>query len=262
MAIMIKIGDLTSPLTGLFYLDATTQFNRTYKGKISTNPLDSGAQLSDHYSADNPVVNISGVISGVDFSPIPPMLLFEGEQVMNQNPQPVEVNVTNQQSSWRQFVPDSIDQFLPNADPALIVDTGSRQDFKDMIEELMSTVMSGVFYNDKLGRWQNYMTPITIVETDGVQIVKAVGGYAFTGFSIKEDTNTGESLHLEMTLEKPRFADSMQAEAPKPAKGSSAATKAAKTQDKGVVSTNEVGDEEKANIVSDRVYSTDLLGMN
>lgn len=68
MSIAIKIGDDTTPVQGLIYLDATTSYGRSYSGKVTAFPMDSGVSVTDHFISDNPKFSVEGYLSAVDLS--------------------------------------------------------------------------------------------------------------------------------------------------------------------------------------------------
>lgn len=256
MSLLVKIGDTTSSVRGVVYLDAVTSYERSYSGKVSSHPLESGVAVSDHFSGDNPKFSISGIISGVDLSAIPSLLFVDGEPVMNYNLTPSPVEISNLNASWRRYLPDSIDQFIPNTLPVAIVDPRARQDFKEEIEALFERVIDSVYFNESRKRWENRMTLITLIETEGSKLGRSTGNLVLTSCRVSEDPETGESLKLDLSFERVRFATVEMAEAPKPIKGSSASKQAAETKDKGSVTAEQKKAIESPN---DHAYAMEVL---
>lgn len=253
MSLIVKIGDLDAPVNGVVFLDAVTSYDRSYSGRVSSHPLENGVSVSDHFSGDNPKFTISGVISGVDLSPLPALLDVEGEPVLNVNQSPNAVEINDLTSSWRRFVPDSIDQFIPNTQPTVITDQAARQDFKEEIEALFEKVIDSVYFNEGRNRWENRATLVTLIETEGINLGRSTGNLIITNFRVKEDPNTGESMTLDLTFERVRFATVESAEAPKPQSGTRASKQAQSTKDKGSVTAEQKSDIESPD---DHAFST------
>lgn len=47
--------------------DSIASFSDTYKGNVSSHPIEDGAKISDHVITENPVININGVVSDYNF---------------------------------------------------------------------------------------------------------------------------------------------------------------------------------------------------
>lgn len=246
MSILLKIGDKESPASGLIYLNATTEYSRSFSGTLSSNPLDAGAKVSDHFTSDNPKFTIAGVISGVDFSPYPSKIELDGEKPLNVNESPEAVEVSNLLSSWGKLIPDSVGQFLPNTTPQIKMDTQERQDSKEGVETLLEEVMTSLFFNEKRNRFENKMTLVTMFEVENGNLGRSTGDLVITSYNVKEDPESGDALFISLTLEKARFSTLQTAEAPQPEKGTDVSKQAATTKDKGTVSGEKADAETKA----------------
>ena len=49
MTIALKIGNEESQVRGFIYLDAVVSYTKTLGGKVTSFPVDSGVQISDHF---------------------------------------------------------------------------------------------------------------------------------------------------------------------------------------------------------------------
>ena len=243
MSLAIKFGDYSTPnqdIRGIIYLDATTQYGKKFGGKVTSHPIESGANVSDHFTVQNPKFQVNGVISGADLSPIPSNIFLEDEGVMNAN-QPAEAaTIVDLNSTLRKFVPDSLGQFVPSMAPQVIGGNTPRTDFKEQVEALLELIMSGLYFNEQRNRWENRMVLITLYETIGSYLGKSRYNLVLTDYSVRETVETGNGLFLELAFEQVRFATSEKAEAPKPAKGSDTAKKAGSSQNKGTAKTETI----------------------
>lgn len=235
MSIALKFGDLADPtqLSGVIYLDSTTNYSKNFSGRVSSHPLGSGATVSDHFTSDNPRIEISGVISGADLSAFPSNLTIDGGRVLNSNPQPPAAIVSNLPSTLRKLVPDSLGQWIPNLVPAIIGGSSSRTDYKEEVEALLETIMTGVFFNEQRSRWQNRMTLITLYETVGSYSGKSIPNLVLTNYRTREDAESGDALFLDLTFEQVRFSTVERAEAPAPRRGTDIDKASKVSKDKG-----------------------------
>ncbi len=258
MTIAVKFGDLTDPkqLSGFIFLDAVTVYTKTFGGRVTEHPIETGVSITDHFISENPKFKISGVISGVDLSPIPYLLKTldttenlsgaEAEKIKNINPPPVPVNISDIGAGLSRFLPDVISQFLPDTLGTVTGGDGPRQDFRQEVELFLETLMTGVFFNEDRKRWENRMTISTIYEVDGNQLGKSYTNTVMTQYNVTENVESGEGLFLELSFEQVRFATSEAAEAPAPQKGTPEARGAAPTKDKGTAKTTEVSSTDSA----------------
>lgn len=200
--------ELPEDPSGFIYIDAVTAYTQDYKGQVTKHPVDSGASITDHFIKENPVFSLSGVISGVDISPIPSMIRdFEGRSPNNANPQPEAVTINSGSSGLLQFLPDSIGQFLSVGSPlAEVPGSGLRNDFTDDVRDALVDILSGVKFNSKTNRFDSFIQTVEIYEFVGFNIKSITFDLVMTNFKIREDVNTGEGLYFDCTLEQVTFA--------------------------------------------------------
>lgn len=223
MSIALKFGDLNDPqsLSGFIYVDATTELNKNYKGKVTEHPIDAGASITDHYISSNTTYRLSGVISSFDLSPIPSMINIDGEVPLNINAQPNAVSVSDFGSGLKRLIPGSIAQFLPTNLAVVTVDGSGRKDYSGDITELIRQVMTGLTFNQERNRWENQMTPITMYEMDGNSITTSTENLILTDFQIMENVENGDALTFSATFEQVRFVTLEKVETPKAARNTS-----------------------------------------
>jgi hypothetical protein len=255
MSIAVKFGDLLDPkqLSGFIYLDAVTSYAKSFGGRITEHPVETGVSISDHYISENPKFRVNGVISGVDLSPIPSTFFLDDQNPLNANPPAPPITISDSGSSLKKFLPDVVTQFLPKTSLTVSGDV-IRQDHKQEVETLLETIMNGLYYNEDRKRQENRMTLSTLYEMDGNLISKSYTNCVLTGYDVKEEVDSGDALFLELTFEQVRFATSDVAEAPKPVKKTPVARGTAKSKDKGTVPTNTSSATVPKN---DRAFSTD-----
>lgn len=238
--IAIKFGDLSDPnqLSGLLFLDAVTSYTKSWSGEVTEHPLELGVSVSDHYISKNPSFTVEGVFSGVDISPIPWALQVDGNIPINANPPPTHITVNNLGSGLLKWLPDSITQFLPNSSPSILGATDRRDPRRD-IEELLETIMNGVYANEETNKYENRMTLSTIYETDEGQLGKSYPNCVITGYSVNENVESGEGMFVTLNFEQVRFAESESVDAPAPRKGSSTSRSVSKSKNKGSQNTKD-----------------------
>lgn len=236
MSIAIKFGDETNEnsLAGVLYIDATTDFNRDYSGKVTEHPIEAGASITDHFISSNPKIKITGVFSHVDFSQYPKNIrIGDNDLVMNANSRPTAVGASDIGTSLSRFIPGAISQFLPNVPTNVSIDTGARVNYRDFIETFMRELITGLYYNKDRERWENRMTPSTIYVVERGIPLPFMSDVVLVNFSIKEDADTGEALFFDSSFEKVNFVTLEKAEAPKPERNTADSRATTKTENKG-----------------------------
>ena len=211
MTLALKWGDpkKTDEFSGFIYIDSVGSYTQEYRGQVSKHPIDTGASVSDHFISENPVYNITGVISSTDFSNIPYYIRDqENNRPFNAQQQPPPVSVQSTGGDLLQYLPDTIGQFLNLSSPTVEVfgdvRTGLSSEIasKDMIELLLL----GLKYNPKTDRAESNIQTVQLYEYDGLNIRDIITDLVITGFRVREDAETGDGLFLDLTLEKVRFA--------------------------------------------------------
>lgn len=243
MSLAIKFGDSgdKNAISGVIYFDAVTDYSKDYSGRVTEHPIEAGASVSDHYISANPKFRISGVISSVDFSSIPSLVVLEGEQLLNRNSTPSPVSVLDL-GSLSQFLPGVVSQFLPSVSPSILSDSSNRTNYKMQIEQLLEKLLTGLYYNEERARWENRMTPTTLFEMQGATPVRPIQNLIITNFSSKEDEGSGDALMIEMSLEQVKFVTLEKVDAPKPQRSTPTARGTTKTQEKGNATTTTVSE--------------------
>lgn len=258
MSIAVKFGDLLNPdqLSGFIYLDAVTNYSKSFGGRITEHPVETGVSISDHFVSENPKFRVNGVISGVDLSPIPSTFFLDDQNPLNANPPAPPITISDSGSSLKKFLPDVVTQFLPKTSLTVSGDV-IRQDHRQEVETLLETIMNGLYYNEHRKRQENRMTLSTIYEMDGNSISKSYTNCVLTSYDVREDVGSGDALFLELSFEQVRFATSDVAEAPKPLKKTPTSRAVAKSENKGTVPASAPASVETTVPKKDRAFSTD-----
>lgn len=236
MSIAITFGDMADPqsLSGAIYFSATTEYTRSYKGKLTEHPIESGAKIVDHFVSDNPVIKVSGIISSFDFSNIPSDLILDGMPMLNNQGAPTPVNVLDKGGSLKSLIPDVVTQFMPSLMNSVVqMDGVERTTFNEEIENFLLDLMAGVTYNVDRERWENRMTTSRLYMIDGLTPSLLFSDLVCTSVDVKENADTGEDLDLSFTFEQVKFVTTESADAPTPPKNTDTAKKTSKETSKG-----------------------------
>jgi hypothetical protein len=213
MTIAFKIGDDTTPIKGLIYMDAVTSYTRSIGGKVTSHPVDSGVSVSDHFISDNAKFQVEGVITGVDLTGLSSLVKIGDDKPNNSRSKPTAAQITETEDVLK-FLPSAVKQFFPGANPKVKAQKGDEVSLSE-IEGILTTLLNGVFYNEVEKRWRNKMVTTTLYEMEGTNFKNARTDLIITEVSFREDVNTGEALYLSITLEKLRFVSLLKVDAPK-----------------------------------------------
>lgn len=234
MTIALKIGNDDSQVKGFIYLDAVTSYTRNMGGKVTSFPLDSGVNISDHFIGNNRKFQLEGIITGADLTGLSDLVKIDNQKPMNARKQPQAATVEGP-SGDLSFIPSGVSQFFQSKDVKVSGVQGGTFSVPE-IEELLSNLLTGSFYNAAEKRWRNKMVTTVLYEMDGVNFANARTDLVITDVSIREDAETGDALFISMSLEKVRFVTLDKTEMPKNAKPE-VKKKVTATENKGKVDT-------------------------
>lgn len=216
MTIALKIGSQDSQIQGFIYLDAVTRYGRDLSGKVTSFPVDSGANISDHFISNNPKFTLEGIISDVDITGISDNVKLDDQKPMNAKVKPFTPMITPQQDTL-QFLPSAVKQFIDKTSPVVYLEKSSQTSIP-AIQMLLVELMKGVYYNSADNRWRNKMTATTLYEMEGSNFVNAHTDLVITNVGFEEDTETGDALKLSLSLEQIRLVNIDKTDMPKLAK--------------------------------------------
>lgn len=204
MSIALKIGDENSEVKGFIYLDAVTVYTKTLSGKVTSFPVDSGVNISDHFISSNPKFTIEGVISGADISGISDQVKIGDEKPMNARPQPRTPTIIEPSSGGLlQFLPSVVKQFLTSPEPK-VTTYATMNTSAPAVEAFLDNLMSATYYNAVDKRWRNKMTTTVLYEMAGKNFINAHTDLVITDVNRTETVDGGEALYLSISLEKIR----------------------------------------------------------
>jgi len=176
----------------VLYFDAITNVEEQYNATITKHPLARGAFISDHTITDNKKFTLKAVLSDADFNLNRPSdegwVSVTDKQFTNNTQTTIPVKITNEGAKWRSFLPEIVSQFTANTIPTVTVTPQTkvktahavRFDLIDMFEKKES---------------------FTLVEYNTNLVSRSWANVSFTSLSFAEDTDTGEGLFPNMTME-------------------------------------------------------------
>lgn len=233
MTIALKIGSEDSQVQGFIYLDAVTRYSHSLSGKVTSFPVDSGANISDHFIVNNPKFTLEGVVSDVDVTGMSDKVKVDDRKPVNSKQQPQTPSIAAQ-STALQYLPSAVKQFLSRGTPVVSADLAGQTTIP-AVEMLFTELMRGTYYNSADNKWRNKMTPTVLYEMNGTAFANAHTDLVITDVSFDEDADSGDALRMSISLEKVRFVVIEQTDMPKLAK-SGVKKKVAKTDKKGTPS--------------------------
>lgn len=211
MTFAIKWGSFDSDdnNAGMVYFDAITASSQSYKGQVTSHPVDGGGNITDHFIRENPIFQFSGIITGTDLSSSSFLIKDEaGGSAFNAKQEPISVSVTNAGSKLLQFLPVSIGQFLDKQDANLVFDPETRTDLQYEIacRDLIVNLIQGIYYNKETQQLENKINLIDLYEFDDVNIRRITNNLVITSFNVNETPESGDALFFDITLEQVEFA--------------------------------------------------------
>lgn len=200
MSLAIKFGntdDLTTT-SGFIYIDAVTNYTRDFKGQVTSHPIGSGGNISDHFIRNNPTYSITGVISGADISIGKERLMGESADIpINVNPRDVPATSVNDSDSLLSVLPETISQFFVDANSSVsVASSNSRRDVLNTVRLLLENL----FEKDGLSL-------ITLYEYKNNKLDKVIDPLVMTSLVFTEDPESGVALYINATLEHVTFTE-------------------------------------------------------
>lgn len=215
MTIALKIGNEDSQVKGFIYLDAVTAYTKTLGGKVTSFPVDSGVNISDHFISNNQKISFEGVVSDVDITGVSDLIEVDGDKPTNANPKPVTPELIGQQSVL-QYLPSAVTQFFDKSQASVVTSSQSPTNIPT-IEAMLEDLLRANYYNEADKKWRNKMTFTTLYEMDGTNFVNAKTDLVITDVSIQENVDSGDALYMSFSLEKIRLVTLDKTDMPKKA---------------------------------------------
>lgn len=235
----LKVSTNVDGESAFLLFDAITAYSKSLTGTTTKHPIATGSNISSHFTADNPVIQITGVISVADLAN---STLFRDEDnglAVNAQDAPNEVQVNSNTSSLINLIPSSISQFLPASNATVTLDQG-RQDYKGAVDQLLENLMSGERYDDVSKKFKAALRTCSLYEFNSFGLINNITReLVLTNYSVKEDVDSGDCLICDLTFERVKFVKlrttAIPADVVKGLKG-----KAAAKQNKGNVNSKPV----------------------
>ena len=243
MSIAIRIGRRGQKNSALFYVNAVTRYEQSYRAQVSKYPLDSGVSISDHTVNENPVFTISGIISPSDISfRAASAAVFDGglDSPMNVDrnfPEKANSYVEDLLAGLKKYIPDVASQFLGTT-PSEPKGGALPPDRTIDILSKMKTLFTSLIYNKANRSYRNSVVFCTLYEIwDYGTLRNSHRNLVLTDFKGSYDPENGSALLVEMTFEQLRVVNIQQTDVPSSVSANisnDVALQASETKDKGV----------------------------
>lgn len=194
--------------TAFIFLDAVTQYSRDFRGQVTSHPIESGGNISDHFIRNNPTYNISGVITAADIS----LGLLGIQDDLGNRPlnvpttQVQAVTIKGGNNELLSKLPESVAQYFVNADASVVVSPNNSR------RNLLASIrvqLENLFTKDKLSL-------VTLYEYKNNRLTNVIiDNLVMTSLNFKEDPDSGIALYVDITLEKVEFVSFKTAKVPK-----------------------------------------------
>lgn len=216
MTLAVRWGENNAEDGGFLFFDCVTVYTQEYSGTVTAHPVDSGANITDHYIKNNSRFTLSGVITGVDVSTGSALIQdLEGSFPFNTRLAPNTVSVTSTDDSvLNQFIPDSIGQFLPDTQPQVVMDS-ARAEIIDQVRDALIDLTSGTKLNEETGQFDSNIQIVRLFEYKGTLLNRILNNLVITSVRFNEDASTGNALYCDITFEQVTFAFLKKTEIPK-----------------------------------------------
>ena len=223
MSIAIRIGQSGQKSSALFYLNTTTRYQTNYRSQTSKYPLDAGVSITDHVVNENPVIQVSGIISPADISIRTSNLTVQGEIPMNNNrffSNNANTQIETLLAGLKNYLPDVATQFLSSTNPKL--DGG--EEAKDRISDVLDKIkdlFTRLTYNRRNQSYNNSVVLCTLFEiappskSSPTGLRKSVRNLVLTEFTGRYEPDHGDALIVDMTFEQVRFVNLQQTTVPR-----------------------------------------------
>lgn len=201
VAIKRKNGDL-------IWFDAVLQFSRQYSASVTQHPIESGGVITDHTILDNPIIQLSGVISDADFNLARPIITqsdadnfkITNKQFVNNAPVNTKVTITEQNTLGR-FLPESVGQFLPVPTISVEVPASSKPKSAEMLQD------------DIRSMWQS-REEFELISFRGSTIEDTFDNCIITSLDFTETPDGGDALYPNLTIERVTYVKSANVKIP------------------------------------------------
>lgn len=240
MTLGIKYGDpgSTDQLeSGFIYFDVVSSYSRSIRGQVTKNPIAGTTFVTDNFTRENPTMTLSAVISVADISNNALIFDESSNKANNYISQPSATTISGDGTSLLiNALPTSISQLLGKSNVTVTMDD-IRTNYRDFVESVLEQQMSGRKLNNKTQRYETKIRVMKLYEFTGYELSKIRDNLVLTGFTVKEDVNSGTALMCDLSFEEVTFVQLGKTEIPKNVT-SSLKGKASTTAKKGNATTD------------------------
>lgn len=220
MSIAVRIGTRGQKNSALFYINAVTRYDQSYRAQVSKYPLDSGVSISDHTVNENPVFTVSGIISPSDisFRAASAVVFDRGlDSPMNVDrnfPEKANSYVEDLLAGLKKYIPDVATQFLGTTSSEPKGGELPPDKTLDILSKI-KTLFTSLIYNKANRSYRNSVVFCTLYEIwDYGTLRNSHRNLVLTDFKGSYDVENGTALLVEMTFEQVRVANIQQTEVP------------------------------------------------
>lgn len=189
----------------VLYLDTVTNYSKSRSSSISNHPVDSSATITDHVSKQNPSFSMRAIISAADFHTTftRPLEIIEGSEqnppVSSEYNQPVTGAVIESPSSLLDLLPGSVQQFISSQSfSSITVDP-----FRGYNHQIARDRLESAWDNSEIITILDYDYDISTGRSVAINLIE---NCLLERLEDAEDVDTGDSLTVNLTFRKVRFA--------------------------------------------------------
>ena len=244
MSLAIRIGNRGGSSSALFYLNAVTRYERSYRSQVSKYPLDAGVSITDHTVNENPVFTISGLISPADISlRASNTVVIDGQS--RDTPLNVDKNFSNSADAKVENLLGNLKKYIPDVATQFLGTTTSKaeggilaNDSSEAILEAVRKLFTRLIYNKSNDTYRNSVVFCTLYELGEASNFKnSHRNLILTDFRGAYDTENGNALVVDITFEQVRTVTLQSTTIPRNVSKSiseEVSLQAQETKDKGV----------------------------
>lgn len=223
MTLGIKYGDTSvtsgtstdQSKTGFIYFDVVSSYSKSTRGQVTKNPIAGTVFVTDNFTRDNPTLQIQAIISVADIANN--LLIYDedGNNANNYISRPSPVTITGDgMSGLVNALPTTVSQFFGGNNVVITMDS-LRTNYREFVISVLEDQMSGRKLNTKTQRYETMIRVMKLYEFTGSDLTKVIPDVVLTGFTVKEDVNSGDALVCDLQFENVRFVQLGKTDLPK-----------------------------------------------
>ena len=185
----------------LIWFDAVLTYQQSFSSSVSKHPIEGGETVTDNVTTQNPIFNISGVVSNADFNTMRPFISssdataygISRRRIYNSQPIPDGQGpiIGSKASPILARIP-VVGQFFEGQPPSVIVPDLKRPDW--VLE--VSSILEEIERNHER---------VALLEFKNSAVFSIRDDIYITNLTFNEDENTGDSVNVSVSLERVKF---------------------------------------------------------